>query len=1247
MTWISQYVWPLLKKAWREVFASPVFPDDPEKTHIASSLNAIALFSALIIPLYLLVVVLRVIHPMPSFEPWLRPMAFSWIIIIIITKVLLARRVIRAASTLLLCMTWAWLFVDMLVSGGIMSPSFAAGLLVLTFAGLWGGRLTMIFFFVLIVSSGVVLLQLALRSPAAYQSLTPRNTFGIHMLLLCLAFGFTWSVMRSLEEAKQRVKDSARKFRELVSRSQVGLFRTTPDGQVVEANPALLKLIGLETVEQVNASGLSNLYKKSSDRADFIARVEQGPVSGFETKFVLPDGRIIDVALSALPVRDAHQRLQFIEGTCEDITLRKSAEAALRDSERRLAELIDFLPEAILVIDHRKRVVIWNKAIERMTGVLAEQMLGRGDFEYALPFYGERRPILIDLVSLPDDELKHRYTSVQREGNVLIGETYLRTGGKNVYLLGRAIAIRNGHGEIVGAIEAISDLTERKQVEEDLRAANAKIQISEIKYRHLFEHSPMGIFQTDIAGNVLQANPAAVKMLGANSIEDVNRVGLLNMYVDPTDRDRLLSMVRQGPVSGFETLLRRIDGQCFPVSVGAYLGKDNANKTLFIEGTIEDISERRQAEAERKQDERRLQSLLKISQYNPATVRELLDYALDEAIALSGSEIGYIFRYNESTREMEITAYSRLVMEKCAVAEQELPVFKLDQVGLFGDPARLRKPLIINDYSAPCPSKHGFPAGHLPISRFLSFPVIVDAQIVALVGVANKADAYTEEDAHQLNLMMESIWSIAQRKEMEQEILSAKEAAEAATRAKSKFLASMSHEIRTPMNAILGFTQLIQRDHGLTDQQRTGLDTIARNGEHLLALINDILEMSKIEAGRITLNPVFFDFHELLHDLRMMFKVRTDAKHLEWQITRASDVPRYVVTDKNKLRQVLINLIGNAVKFTSTGGIELRVTAEPESNLQQRLVLEIMDTGPGISASELKNLFLHFEQATAGVKSGGGTGLGLAISREFARLMGGDITVNSVPGQGSVFRVEIVVSLTEAMADEQQNASFRAIGLRPGQPPPRILVVDDKADNREILISALGAIGFELWEAEDGDAAVRENEIWQPHLILMDVRMPRVDGYEATRRIRAGETNPHVIVIATTASAFDQDRREILEAGVDDFIAKPILIDDLLEKIGQHLGIEYEYEQEKEISGEPLATPPVVDSSSFFFADLSPELLAEISHATIRGDMERLEELIGQLSAQSPDAADIVRRLVENYDFETLITLLPKEGEHD
>jgi two-component system sensor histidine kinase/response regulator len=1373
MTRINRSTLSLLAKARQRIFGPPVFPDDTEKTRIAGSLNAIALFSALLIPLHLLVVLPRIIDPVSNFAHWLRPMAIFWVFIVIIVKVLLSRRHISAASTFMLLMGWAWLFVNALMTGGILSPTFASGLLVLTFAGLWGGRKTLVAFFAVISLSGAALLVLALRVPDTSQVVTPQRAFVVHLLLLLLSMGFTWFVLNSIDAAQQRIKASERKFRELVSRSQIGIFRTTPAGLLVETNPAMLQLLGFDTIEQVNAAGLANLYRKISDRLDFLSKVGEGPVSGFETQFSRSDGSVIDVALSAIPVHDSFGNLQFLEGTFEDITQRKRVEAALRESERRLADLIDFLPEAILVIDREKRVVIWNKAIEKMTGVDAQHMLGKGDFEYALPFYGKRRPILIDLATLPDDEIEHQYTTVRREGNVLIGETYLPLGGKNAYLLGRAIAIRNVHGEIVGAIEAISDLTERKQVEEDLKAANARIHTSEMKYRHLFEHSPMGIFQTDIAGNVLQANPAALKMLEFDDLDAVNREGLLNLYVDVADRERLISMVRKGPVSGFETLLRRSDGQSFPVSVGAYLVMDEANTPLCIEGTIEDISERKRAEeelrfrnimlaaqqevsidgilvvdenggimsynqkfvelwdippevaqsasderalhsvlnkladpdgflakvkylyahrnetsrdeislkdgrifdrysapmtaADRKyygriwffrdisdrkraealarRDELRLQSLLKISQYNPATVHELLNYALDEAIALSASRIGYIFRYDEETRKMELIAYSKLVMETCAIPDKESPVFHLAEVGLLGEPARSATPLIINDYSAPHPAKHGCPSGHLAITRFLSFPVIVDDRIVALVGVANKDDPYTEQDVHQLTLMMESIWLIAQRKEMEQEILSAKEAAETATRAKSSFLASMSHEIRTPMNAILGFTQLMLRDHGLTAQQRNYVDAIGRSGEHLLALINDILEMSKIEAGRTTFNPVVFDLHELIEDMRIMFKVRTDAKRLDWQVSRAREVPRYVSTDQNKLRQVLINLIGNAVKFTSRGGVELRVSAEPEMDMRQRLILDITDTGPGISAADTKNLFRHFEQATAGIKNGGGTGLGLAISREFARLMGGDISVESVPGQGSVFRVEITVSVTEAPADERRIELRRAVGLRSGGPPARILVVDDKADNREILVSALSTIGFAVREAEDGAAAVRENESWLPHLILMDLRMPGVDGYEATQRIRAEGINSRVVVIATTASAFDKDRREVLAAGVDDFIAKPILIDDLLEKIGMRLGVEYEYESCNEVS-EETGAGRAIDSASLALSSVPTELLQLISHATITGDMEQLEELIGRLAEHSADAAQTVRGLVDNYDFEKLIALLRKEEEH-
>ncbi|MEW5744383.1 MAG: response regulator [Nitrospirota bacterium] len=412
------------------------------------------------------------------------------------------------------------------------------------------------------------------------------------------------------------------------------------------------------------------------------------------------------------------------------------------------------------------------------------------------------------------------------------------------------------------------------------------------------------------------------------------------------------------------------------------------------------------------------------------------------------------------------------------------------------------------------------------------------------------------------------IWmvqDISERKAMEEDLVRAKERAEAASRAKSQFLANMSHEIRTPMNAVLGFAQIMGSDAELTAAQRKYLDAICTNGEHLLALINDILEMSKIEAGRVSLMNADFDLHALVGDLDTMFRPRIEAKHLAFRLEGLEKVPRCLNGDEGKIRQVLVNMLGNAVKFTEKGSIVIRLDAAEKERHGTRdwvIGIEVEDTGQGIPADEIGKVFEIFEQAENVKAVNKGAGLGMAISRRYARMMGGDITVRSEEGRGATFRFVFGAKpLSSAGSRAPRSCDRRVIGLAgTGRPAPKVLVADDTGTNREVLREMLEMVGFVVTEAVNGREALEAFRQQRPDLVLMDRRMPEMDGIEATRALKSSEEGRATPVIMVTASVFEDRRQEAIDAGADGYIRKPYRMQELLHEIGKLLAIEYRYE---------------------------------------------------------------------------------------
>ncbi|HEX4797186.1 MAG TPA: PAS domain S-box protein [Humisphaera sp.] len=885
----------------------------------------------------------------------------------------------------------------------------------------------------------------------------------------------------------------------------------------------------------------------------------------------------------------------------EDVTARKRAEEELLKAGALQNAIFNSANFSSIATDEKGVIQIFNVGAERMLGYAAAEVMNKitpADISDPQEVIARAAALSAELATPITPGFEALVFKAARGIEDIYELTYIRKDGSRFPAVVSVTALRDDQNAIIGYLLIGTDNTARKQAEEALLKAGA-LQSA------IFNSANFSSIATDEKGVIQIFNVGAERMLGYTAAEVTNKITPADIS-DPQEvitRAKALSAELATTITpGFEALVFkasrgiediyeltyiRKDGSRFPaiVSVTALREAQGAIIGYLLIGT--DNTARKQVEAERLQLDQRVRD-------QQFYTRSLIESNIDALITTDPRGI-----ITDVNKQME-------ALTGCTRDELIGAPFK----DYFTNPERAE-------------------AG---IKLVLSEGKVTDYELTARnrdgkeTVVSYNATTFHDRD-RKLRGVFAAARDVTERKRYEQSL-------QQANRAKSVFLANMSHEIRTPMNAILGFSQLMLRDQDLTPRQCQYLGTINRSGEHLLALINDILEMSKIEAGRTTLNNSTFDLPALFKDLEEMFRVRTDEKKLSFTVEIIGDVPQYIVTDINKLRQVFINVLGNAVKFTEHGSVSLRVRADRSGAAEPTLRVEIEDTGPGISSDDQDKLFRHFEQTKSGQQAGTGTGLGLAISREFVRLMGGEITVTSHVGKGSVFIIQLPFKDGEAGAVQAKEKSRHVLRLAAGHAPCRVLIADDIEDNRQLLDQLLGPVGFEIRLVTNGLDAIHEFEQWHPHLILMDFRMPIMDGHEAIRRIRAMPGGSDPKVIAVTASALEENRQELMTIGADDFISKPFREAELFQKIHEHVGVEYEYAED--------APPAAVQASSLTADSLAgccPELIDSMREAVITADYDQLMIQIDQVEARAPRVAGELRRLAEGFEYQKLLNL--------
>lgn len=946
------------------------------------------------------------------------------------------------------------------------------------------------------------------------------------------------------------------------------------------------------------------------------ARHEGGDLD-FEHRLLMPDGSAKHLHVVAHPVRKDSGGPEFV-GAVMEITARKSQQKALEGAFREMEALKDQFRLAIDTIPG----LVWSALPDGATEFLNQRWL-----DYTGLSLGAGVDWTVAAHPADRARLVEEWRAALGDGKPLETEGRLRRAdGEYRWFLIRSVPLRDETGSIVKWYGKSSDIEDRKQAE-------ARLRESEQQYRRIVDTASEGICLFDARYITTFVNRRFADMLGYEPEDMAGRKFSDFLFAeDLADLEGRLAARRRGVAERYEQRVRRKDGRPLWVHVSATPVLDAERRFQGSFSMFTDITQRKMAEEELRKHRDHLEDLVKKRTEELALLNQLV-YG-----SLASGDVGawwIDFKEKDTYRALD-NAAQMLGLSPDQSGERS---YRLSQWARLLADTKAAFPEYAKVIDETMERFSGAVSGKYKNYRAV-YPVALPDGSVKWMN-ARAEVPLRDEQGHAL-LMTGTLIDITKLKLAEEELVEAKERADAANRAKSIFLANMSHELRTPLNVMLGFSRLMKNDPGILANQKENLDIIVRSGEHLLNLINNVLDISKIESGRVVLEESEVDLHQWLHELQSLMGVGAAEKGLSFTLEPSPALPRQIAVDAGKLRQVLINLIGNATKYTASGGVKLRAgVASWEPPHRARVRFEVQDSGPGISQEDRQRIFFPFVQLGKRAPTEAGTGLGLAISKQYVELMGGQIGVASERGKGSVFHFEIPVRVLPTVETPPELGRGRITGLAKGQPRFRLLLAEDQRENRLLLHKLFEPLGFDLRDAVNGQEALALFDEWRPHLIWMDIGMPVMDGLEAARRIKATEAGARTKIIALTAHALEEERTPILAAGCDDLVRKPYREQELFEVMARHLGLKYLYETPGP------QTPPVGPQPAFppeQWAALPAELLAQLRQSVVELDTTRTLALIERVTEQDAAVGCFLKELARKLDYPQLLKLLESDN---